>query len=164
MYSFFWLLGFSYRESFSFDNRNGVVGRQLPGDNTGNQPYQCDQHHGCCPCLLKQFLPSFAVASQKQYNKCKSGQDVPKTVIPMVHHSQKWKMIHVYLIAILEKVRLQVAIGMHENSHNKREQKRSNKPHYRGFRYFHLCDMPFLHQAPPGSGGIGTIRTEMAGG
>jgi hypothetical protein len=27
----------------------------------------------------------------------------------------------------------------------------------------HLCDMPFLHQAPPGSGWIWTIRSEMAG-
>ena len=26
----------------------------------------------------------------------------------------------------------------------------------------HLCDMPFLHQAPPGSGWIWTIRSEMA--
>jgi hypothetical protein len=27
----------------------------------------------------------------------------------------------------------------------------------------HLCDMPFLHQAPPGSGWIWMIRSEMAG-
>ena len=26
----------------------------------------------------------------------------------------------------------------------------------------HLCDMPFLHQAPPGSGWIWTVRSEMA--